>query len=135
MFIVNNRNSNMKNLNVLFFFLMMTSIVITNQYCTMKQKNQTAQYFENIEIQYENSAQKDEIIRALKDMLSLDINQLKAQRYSDYSGREGQWTLTELLNRYFVPDDSSKVPGDNFFEEVQTPEVQKIIKELLKILD
>jgi hypothetical protein len=101
---------------------------------TSKGENMTSKYFDGIELQYENNFQKETIERALNDILSLEETELITRRYFDYRGKEQNWTLENVIYRYFVPNDSQKKLGDNFYRELKTKEVQVQIKKLLEKL-
>jgi hypothetical protein len=63
-------------------------------------------YFEDAEIQAETPAQREEILRALRDMTGQSAQSLREKRYADYSGTPNQWTLAELLKHHvFSPSD------------------------------
>ena len=55
-----------------------------------KDQNHVLNYLKNSEIQYEGKLQKENIIRALQDTLTLSQEQLKLRRYKDYTGKENQ---------------------------------------------
>ena len=94
-------------------------------------ENPVLNYFSKAEIQYEDKAQEDNIIQALKDILTLSESELKERRYCDYTGKPGQWDLQTLILRHFVPDNTEKTLGKNFYRDVKTDEVQVEVKKLL----
>lgn len=114
-------------------FLMM---IVTFDGCTKfhMKKSQTARYFDGVEVQYENKAQKDTIIQALNDILNLSEEDLKTKRYPDYAGRRDIWNLSVMISRYFVPDDPNKSLGDNLYRELKSNEVQQKIKKIMGTL-
>lgn len=94
----------------------------------------TSQYFDGVEIQYENELQKKDIKQVLCDILNLSKDDLRKKRYPDYAGKEKSWSLSQIIYRYFVADNPRKKLGDNLCEEVKTHEVQVEIKKLLQNL-
>jgi len=96
-----------------------------------KETNQVLRYFENAEIQCETEDQKNSIINALNDILTLDTAELKEKRYADYRGQKGEWTIQVLLYHYFVPDAQSKIPGDNFFNDIKSDDLRDKIKSII----
>lgn len=100
----------------------------------MSMENKTARYLENVEVQYETEAQKEVIITALNDIMTLEESQLRVQKYPDYTGEESKWTVEEVLQRYFVPDLSSKHIDASFYDEIKKQVTKKQIKRLLEEL-
>lgn len=98
-------------------------------------ENPVLDYFSKAEIQYEGKEQEDNIIQALKDILSLPESELKEKRYSDYSGKPGQWDLQTLIQKHVVPDSSEKTLGKNFYRDVKAEEVQVEIRKLLERIE
>ena len=94
-------------------------------------RNPVLNYFTNAELQYEGKEQKENIMQALTDILTLSEGQLNAKRYSDYTGKEKQWDLKELIKKHFVPDSSKKTLGNNFYHDIKTREVQDEVKKIL----
>jgi hypothetical protein len=86
-----------------------------------------AEFFSHADRQYETAGQKAEIIRALGDMLNKSAQELRLQRYADYQGVKDAWSLTDLIERYFVPSQpcltGSRLCNDCRREEL-LPEVQ-----------
>ena len=97
-------------------------------------ENETARYFNGVEIQYENESQRDVIVQLLNDILSLPEQELRTRTYPDYAGHTGVWHLPEIIPRYFVPDDSQKTLGDHLYSELKTSQVQVKIRGLLATL-
>jgi len=93
--------------------------------------NKVMNYLNNAELQYEGEVQEENLITAMNDILNLSEEQLKLKKYKDYSGQENQWDLPTLIYKHFVPAKEGKTLGDNFYHDVKTKEVQKIIKKFL----
>ena len=84
-------------------------------------ENSALTYLENAEVQYSEESEKQNIVNALDDVLTLSPQQLAAKRYPDYSGNEQQWDLRTLFERYFVPEEQGRTLGDDFYEELKAP--------------
>lgn len=93
--------------------------------------NTTAAFFEGIEIQCETEEQREVIRKALNDMLTLNEAELKKAEYPDYFRKGQKIKLGQVIYSYFVPDDSQKTLGENFYQELKTVEVRKLLEKLL----
>jgi hypothetical protein len=100
-----------------------------------KEMPQTYNFFYKVEVQCDTDFQRKEIIKALNDMLTLDTISLKNKKYSNYNQEGEFWTITELIHKYFVPDDQNKTLGDNFFSEIKKSNVRNILKKIKKNLE
>lgn len=98
-------------------------------------ENPVLDYFSKAEIQYEGKEQEDNIIQALKDILTLSESELKEKRYKDYSGKPGQWDLQTLILKHFLPDSPEKTLGKHFYRDVKAEEVQVEVKKLLERIE
>jgi hypothetical protein len=115
-----------------FSLLLLSLCLLLSLVGCKRVENPVANYFKNAELQYEGKAQEENIVAALNDIISLSEEQLGTKRYKDYTGRENQWDLPTLIHRHFVPDIKGKSLGDNFYHDVKSEDVQKIIKEILE---
>ncbi|MDA3849987.1 MAG: hypothetical protein PF447_01815 [Spirochaetaceae bacterium] len=106
-----------------FYIILMLTIF----YSCKGKENSLSLYLDNAEIQYETEFQRALIIKALNDTIELSIEELKNKRYPDYQNNENQWDLTGVIYRYFVPDESSKTLGEDFYHEAKTGIVQRRI--------
>jgi|GEM_PF-3505175 len=97
-------------------------------------ENKTAGFFEGIEIQYETKEQKEVIIEVLEDMLTLDAEDLKKKEYPDYFRKGETIRIEEVIYSYFVPDDAKKTFSSDFYQELGTKKVKKVITNLLQKL-
>lgn len=87
-------------------------------------------------VQYESDGQKAVILLALTDMIKDPIEVLRNKRYPDYQMHSQKWRITEVLERYFVPDPSyAGFVGDEFFRDVKKPEAQEAIQMWLSRLN
>ncbi len=118
----------------ILFLILLVLTLLTNIGCTMKE-NDTEKYLKNIELQYETEEQKQEIIKALNHVLSLDEKELQKQRYKDYQGKANSWDLSTLMYKYMVPNSSGSVIGANFYKDLKSDKAQKMILEILKKLE
>jgi len=90
-----------------------------------------ATYMRGAELQKETNPQRAEIRRALRDMLREDPGDpdwLKRQRYADHQGHEGQWSVTTLIQKYFVPSRPASLDESTFFQDVGAPEAQDAVR-------
>lgn len=99
-----------------------------------RQKNQTIDYLDNAELQYEGTMQKENIVKALRDALHLPPEILKGKRYSDYEGNENVWDLRAVVVHHFVPRSKEKTLGQGFYQDITSEEGKKKVKEILKTL-
>jgi hypothetical protein len=69
-------------------------------------------------------------------MLSKPAQELRAQRYADYEGHKGAWTLTMLVKSYFVPTRPvSDWSEAEFYQDVSKPDVQTEIRKQLSAIE
>jgi hypothetical protein len=115
---------------ILFFLL----CIVLLPGCEMKENN-TAQFFEGVEIQYETERQGKVIIEALNDMLTLDEEKLRNKLYPDCCKEGVQVKLGGVLYSHFVPDAPGKALNDDFYKELKTEKVRKQIKKLLDTME
>lgn len=94
-------------------------------------KNSFALYLDNVEVQFQGEFQQTVILEALNDILELSPEELKNKRYPDYVGNDNQWDLPTLINKYFVPDQSSKGFGDDFYNDAKSTKVLRRIRLLI----
>ncbi len=117
------------------YFIVSSLIIIINSYKKDNDSTNTYLYFRNAEMQYETEFQKEVIKKAINDMLSLNSLELKTQKYSNYTQKGEYWTITELIHKYFVPDNKSKSLGDRFYKEVNSEEVREQLQGFLSELN
>jgi hypothetical protein len=65
--------------------------------------------------------------------MTLPPDELQRQRYADYMGTPGEWTLAYLLTRTFVPRSPAHAISDEakFYRDAQTHEARELIRLLL----
>jgi len=93
--------------------------------------NPVLDYFDNAELRYETEAQKQNIVRALHDILTLPAQELAQRRYEDYAGKPNEWDLPTLVGKHFVPDKQGKTLGPKFYIDVKSPKAQAQVRRIL----
>lgn len=93
--------------------------------------NTVAAFLSHAERQAETDEQRREIQRALRDMLEKPPAELRQIRYSDYQGHASTWSITQLLQHYFVPNPPAALDEQRFFEEVRAPAARAAIQRQL----
>ena len=97
--------------------------------------NNTAHFFSGVEIQYETEEQKEVIVQVLRDLLTLEEEELRNKKYPD-SFREGnKIEARQVIYHHFVPDEVGKRLNDDFYKEVATKEVRTLVINLLQKLE
>lgn len=96
--------------------------------------NHVAAFLNNAERQTETEEQRVVVRRALGDMLKSGPSQLKLIRYPDYSGTPNMWSITELLEHYFVPSHPMSIDQDAFYKDLSSPDAKRAIQNQLAIL-
>ena len=123
----------MYKIYISFFTLLLVAFLMIASGCE-DTDNMTLSYFQNAELQYEGEVQKENIITALNDILTLPAEELKEKKYKDYTGKENEWSLESLIYNHFVPDKEGKTLGNNFYDDIKKPEAQEKVREILKSL-
>jgi hypothetical protein len=93
--------------------------------------NSVVAFLRNAERQSETDDQKREIQRGLRDMLEKSPIELKKSRYADYGGQPNVWSITQLLQHYFVPSPLATLDEERFFRDFSSPEAREVIKRQL----
>lgn len=93
--------------------------------------NPVAGYVDKAELQYETEAQKQNIVRALDDILTLSAQELEQRRYEDYTGKPNEWDLPTYVGKRFVPGKQGKTLGPKFYPDVKSARVQGQIRRIL----
>ena len=92
-------------------------------------------YLNGAELQVETDDQRQEIKKALQNMLNLSPEVLKKKRYKNYRIEENQWTLVELLQAYYFPSKPMALEHDiSLYRETSDPKVRQIVSKLLSNL-
>ena len=123
------------------FFLALLTMAIGVGGCGTKSEsvkdaktNIVVAYLAEAERQSETDDQRQEIEKALRDMLTLSPGELRKRRYADYQGNPQKWSVTTLLTRYFVPDSLFQIEEDRFYEDVSDSTAQEITRRQLEAL-
>jgi hypothetical protein len=96
--------------------------------------NEVVSYLQGAERQAESPVQENEIVKALSDLRSLPPAQLKQRRYPDYALTPNQWTLGQLLQKYFVPTQHRTIDEDKLYRDAQDPRARAVIDEHIKAI-
>ncbi len=99
--------------------------------CAPKTENVVAAYLQGAERQVETSGQRDEIRKALGDLLALSPVEAQSRRYADYQGNAGAWTSMQLLQRYYLPTKPVALAEDRFYRDVGAPEGRTALERCL----
>lgn len=97
-------------------------------------ENSLVAYLENAELQIETSDQRQELKKALRDILSFSSEQLKNKRYANYRMETGAWTLYEILSAYFLPNKPMSLNNVSFYRDVGTDKAKSIVRKKLTLL-
>lgn len=97
--------------------------------------NAVASYFTGAEIQAETDAQRAEVQRALVDILTLGVDELKAKRYADYAGAKDKRTVLEIVADHVVPATPKRLDASAFFADVKSAQAQAAVRDKLDSLD
>ena len=93
--------------------------------------NTVARYLTGAELQAEDDGQRREIARALDDMIQRSTPELRTRRYADYQGRASAWSVTDVLQHYFVPREPMTLESQRFYEDVGQAEARAAIQQQL----
>ena len=99
-----------------------------------REQNQIIAFLGRAEFQAENDQQRREVVRALMDVLTKPTAELRANRYSNYEGQAEVWSLTELLQHYFVPNPPAALDEKTFYSNLRSSKVRSVIKKQLAIV-
>ncbi len=97
-------------------------------------QNEVVLYLQGAERQSESAAQEQEILKALEDLRTLPPEKLRERRYADYALTPGQWTLGQLLQKYFVPSMPRVVDEETLYRDAQDPKARATIEEHIKAI-
>lgn len=92
--------------------------------------NTVVAILQDVEIQYETPMQIKQICRVLADMATLSVSDLQKQRYADFQGVTGQWTVLQVLYAYFLP--TTKVDLSHFYDDLDKPLSREIVQKTLE---
>jgi hypothetical protein len=99
-----------------------------------QEPNQVVLYLDGAERQAETDEQRQEILRALEDLRTLEPAGLKQRRYADYENQPGQWTLVQLLQKYFVPREPCAIDDETFYRDAQSQHAREVIEQQIRAL-
>lgn len=93
--------------------------------------NSVAAFLNHAERQAETDEQRREIQRALRDMLEKSPAELRQMRYPDYTGEASKWSISQMLQHYFVPNPPAALDEQRLFQEVRAPAARAAIQRQL----
>jgi hypothetical protein len=93
--------------------------------------NSVAVFLNNAERQAETDEQRRDIQRALRDMLDKPPAELRQLRYPDYAGKANTWSITQFLQRYFVPSPPAVLDEEGFYKDIHTETARAAIQRQL----
>jgi hypothetical protein len=96
--------------------------------------NQVVLYLDGAERQAETDEQRQEILRALEDLRTLDPAALKSRRYANYENEPARWTLAELLRKYFVPRELRSIEEETLYRDAQSPAAREVVSRQIRAL-
>jgi hypothetical protein len=96
--------------------------------------NQVGLYLDGAERQAETDEQRLEILRALEDLRTLTPAALKQRRYADYENKPEQWTLVQLLQKYFVPRQLCSIDEETLYQDAQSPRAREVVEQQIRAL-
>jgi hypothetical protein len=103
--------------------------------CTRQRPNSVAAFLDGAERQTETPAHREEVRRALADMLRLAPGELAQRRYRDYDGTPGSWTALDVLERSFVPENAAVLDSATFYRDVAGPAARQAIQRQLSAVE
>jgi hypothetical protein len=117
-----------------FMLSLLPTVLASGLAAGRAQRNPVAHYLSGAELQCEGDAQRENIVSALNDALTMPGASLAAKRYKDYQGQEGQWDLPTLLYRHFVPKQPGATLGNHFYRDVKAKAAQEVIQEVIRLI-
>jgi hypothetical protein len=96
--------------------------------------NEVVLYLDGAERQAETDEQRQEILRALEDMRTLDAATMKSRRYADEGNVPGKWTLAELLQKYFVPRAPHLIDEVALYRDTQSASAREVVEHQIRAL-
>jgi hypothetical protein len=96
--------------------------------------NQLVLYPDGAERQAETDEQRREILRALEDLRTMSPAALSQRRYADYEDKPEQWTLVQLLQKYFVPRELCSIDEETLHRDAQTPRAREVVEQQIRAL-
>ena len=97
----------------------------------LSSENLVVSLLKSAERQAETDEQRREIQRGLRNMLDQSPSELQKMRYADYAGQANVWSITQLLQHYFVSNSRVALDDARFFRDVRAPEARAAIQHQL----
>ncbi|HBR30405.1 MAG TPA: hypothetical protein DD789_13310 [Firmicutes bacterium] len=98
-------------------------------------ENNTVHFFSGVEIQCETEEQKEVIVQVLRDLLTLEEEELRKQEYPDSFRKGNKIEARQVIYHHFVPDEVGKRLDVDFYKEVAIKEVRTLVINLLQKLE
>lgn len=119
--------------NVSLILSLIILVLSTISACNHRE-NPVLNYFQDVELQYETDSQLINITAALNDLIKLPKEELAKKRYCDYTGKQDQWDLKQVLDHHFVPK-RAQTFGNDFYTDVKDKEVVELATAILKNIE
>lgn len=100
--------------------------------CRHTAPNTVVTYLQGADQQWENMDQQREVEKAINNMLTLTPDELRNRRYANYQMQPGAWTITELLDRYFVSRGLVYIDENRFYHDVTDRAARAVIRDHLR---
>jgi hypothetical protein len=59
---------------------------------------------------------------------------LKQRSYGDYENKPGQWTLVQLLRKYFVPRELCSIDEETLYRDAQSPYAREVVEQQIRAI-
>jgi hypothetical protein len=120
-------------INRLLLCLVISIVVCLGLFsCRDRGPNTVVIYLQGAERQSEDLDQRREIEKALNDMLTLNPDELRTRRYSNYQMEPGVWTIIDVLYNYFLPRKPAGLDESLFYRDVAEPLARAVIRDHLQ---
>jgi len=127
---VSRRGSSARALRATATLLLGVSLLLVGSGCERNvPENTVTLYLTGAQRQAETLDQRQEIQRALRDMLELPPEQLRDKRYANYQMEPGSWTAIDILERYYFPESPlTMLVPETFYRDVALPPAREAIQ-------
>ena len=119
--------------NITFFILIIAALISCHS--MQAGENRVVNFLNGAELQIETADQRDELKRALKDILSLRPEQLRDKRYANYRMEAGVWTLPKILTAYYFSPKPMMIDAGQFYTDVTSDEAKSVVRKNLQKLE
>jgi hypothetical protein len=91
-------------------------------------ENTVVAYLDGAELQAETDAQRQEVYRALTDLLEKTPAELRQARYADTQGAANRRTIVEVIRAHFVPPRPVPIEEEQFTADASTQPAKDVIR-------